>query len=437
MALLNTNTENSEYTHLESDTKNCYMNFGGHFNENCHYNLHAIRCQDCIDNYWMNQCSHCYECFKCARCMNVFHSQWCFDCNDSWLCYDCKSCANCFGCTGLRHKEYHIFNEPCSKEEYRKRVAGFLADPRSFAEAKKRYEALRLKMPHRALVRDNCENSLGDFLENCKNCFQCFELENAEDCRYCEVGLELKDCQDVTRIGFDCELCYESMAGTFLNRVLFSNFSFDHHSDSLYIDNCFSTKNCFGCTNLHHRQYCILNKQYIKAEYEKLVPKIIEHMGKTGEWGEFFPVSLSAFGYNETVAQEYFPLSRDQALQKGFHWHQDRPSPLQVEKTIPAGQLPYDIKDIPDDILNWAILCEVTGKPFKLIPQELQFYRQHQLPVPRRHPDVRHAQRINLRNPRRLFARICAKCSAPIQTTYVPQSPETVYCEACYLKEVY
>ena len=29
----------------------------------------------------------------------------------------------------------------------------------------------------------------------------------------------------------------------------------------------------------------------------------------TGEWGEFFPSSLSPFGYNETVAQEYFPLT--------------------------------------------------------------------------------------------------------------------------------
>ena len=33
-------------------------------------------------------------------------------------------------------------------------------------------------------------------------------------------------------------------------------------------------------------------------------------MQKTGEWGEFFPASFSPFGYNETVAQEYFPLNR-------------------------------------------------------------------------------------------------------------------------------
>gem|GEM_PF-6545051 len=33
-------------------------------------------------------------------------------------------------------------------------------------------------------------------------------------------------------------------------------------------------------------------------------------MMKAGEWGEFFPSSLSPFGYNETVAQEYYPMDR-------------------------------------------------------------------------------------------------------------------------------
>ncbi len=37
-------------------------------------------------------------------------------------------------------------------------------------------------------------------------------------------------------------------------------------------------------------------------------------MMKTGEWGEFFASSLSPFGYNETVANEYFPMSREDIL---------------------------------------------------------------------------------------------------------------------------
>jgi len=60
--------------------------------------------------------------------------------------------------------------------------------------------------------------------------------------------------------------------------------------------------------------------------------------------------------------------------------------------------------------LNWAIECEITKKPFKIIREELEFYRKHNLPIPRRHPDQRHLDRMKLRNPRKLFMRKCDKC---------------------------
>jgi hypothetical protein len=37
-------------------------------------------------------------------------------------------------------------------------------------------------------------------------------------------------------------------------------------------------------------------------------------MQETGERGEFFHRNLSPFGYNETVANEYFPLSKEEAI---------------------------------------------------------------------------------------------------------------------------
>jgi len=72
----------------------------------------------------------------------------------------------------------------------------------------------------------------------------------------------------------------------------------------------------FGCASIRDKQYCILNKQYTREEYEKLVPQIIEKMQADGERGEFLPERISPFGYNETVANEYFPLSKEEAIQK-------------------------------------------------------------------------------------------------------------------------
>ena len=86
--------------------------------------------------------------------------------------------------------------------------------------------------------------------------------------------------------------------------------------NGIYQNECDNTAHCFLCVGIDRKSYCILNKQYTKEEYEELVPRIIEKMMADGEWGEFFPASMSPFGYNETVVQEYFPLSREEVLKK-------------------------------------------------------------------------------------------------------------------------
>jgi hypothetical protein len=133
---------------------------------------------------------------------------------------------------------------------------------------------------------------------------------------------------------------------------------------------------------------------------------------------------------------EHYPRDKNTVLESGFHWSDyEAPFP-KVEKIIPASKLPPKIEDIPDDILNWAVECEVTKKPFRIIKQELEFYRKHHLPIPHRHPDQRHLDRMAQRNPRKLFERKCDKCEKDIITTYSPERKEQVYCEACYNQKI-
>ena len=80
-----------------------------------------------------------------------------------------------------------------------------------------------------------------------------------------------------------------------------------------------------------------------------------------------------------------------------------------MDKILKASQLP-DIHNVTDEILGQAIECEITHKPFRIIKPELEFYRKHSLPLPRRHPDQRHKDRMTSRNPRKLRPRTCAKC---------------------------
>jgi len=59
------------------------------------------------------------------------------------------------------------------------------------------------------------------------------------------------------------------------------------------------------------------------------------------------------------------------------------------------------------------------------------------IPLPLQCFECRHLARFKLRNPRKLWNRPCMKCGKEMETTYQPSRPEIVYCEPCYLAEVY
>jgi hypothetical protein len=194
---------------------------------------------------------------------------------------------------------------------------------------------------------------------------------------------------------------------------------------------------CFGCIGLKHQEYCILNKQYSKEEYEEILPKIVDHMRKTEEWGEFFPMTLSPFPYNDAEVQDVFPMTKEEVLGQNLRWGEDLDDVQGTTKTIAATDLPDAIDAVPDEILTWAITCEASGRPFRIIRKELEFLRNARLPLPRLHPSERMKLRKDARNPYKLFTRNCSMCGATIETTYSPERTEKVVCERCYLKETY
>jgi hypothetical protein len=314
--------------------------------------------------------------------------------------------------------------------------------------AKRTFSDLVLKAIHQPSILVNCEDCTGGALHNCKNMRSCFDVGNARDCAYCYLCDSINDCYDTYESAFDCELQVEGYACNRGKRLLSCSISYDVH-DVAYCDICHNSSDLFGCVGLRRKQYCVLNKQLRKEEYERLVPKIIEHMRKTplrssgasegqaNEWGEFFPLRFSPFAYNETVAMEYVPLKKEEAEARGWRWREQEDELPKAKKILSAADLPDSIDDIPDDILDWAIRCEATKRPFRIVKQELDFYRLMRLPIPHLHPDERHRRRMLLRQPSMLWKRPCMRCGREMQTTYSPERPEIVYCENCYLKEVY
>jgi hypothetical protein len=147
-------------------------------------------------------------------------------------------------------------------------------------------------------------------------------------------------------------------------------------------------------------------------------------MQKTGEWGEFFPQELSPFAYNETLAHEYLPET------EGYRFV-DPIDPSDVNSVI--SEVPADIKDVSDDILSGYLICEKTGRPYKIFKKELEFYRRMNLPVAKICPDERYSQRLLRRPKRSLNERHCTKCQQKVLSSYCADRPEKILCESCYL----
>ena len=431
---------NCEYTQNTTFSKNCYMGAMAWYIEDLMYYYIASgpESKDLVDVtdifthaqkiYDSVFTEHSYNCRNCYYSTGL---------NDCAFIYDCKGCSNCFMCVNLRQKKYCILNKQYTKEEYEKILASYNLDTYSGTEkAKKEFREFLFKHPRRFAYLRNCKNSSGNGLIDCKNVKNSFMAYTCENMRFLWRGMWLKDSYDLAP-GGKSEECYEALTADHDYRVLFAIYSLKSQELS-YVENCHSSRHLFGCSGIKHGQYCILNKEYTKEEYFKLRDKLIEHMKKTGEYGEFFPASMSNFGYNETMAQEYFPLTKEEAIKCGFNWWDD------VQKTTGKGTLittdiPDSINDVPDSILDEVLTCTECSRNYKIIRNELNFYKKHLIPIPRRCFFCRNSERIKFENPFKLLHRQCMKkgCPNEFETSYAPNRPEIIYCESCYQQEVY
>jgi hypothetical protein len=457
---------NSEYAYDWAFSKNTYMSVCGWYTENCFYSYYACYDKEVIDSYFIMNDELMYEVINCDKCFRVKHAIFCFDCTDCTLCYDLKGCSNCTMCVGLRNKQYCILNQQYSKEAYGEKLKELnLSNRDSLAARTKEFREFALHTPRKFTQNLKCVQCTGDSLLTSKNSHNCFYAQDLENCGYI-LGVDgAKDCYDCNNTGH-AELCYESVTPDNSRSNKFSIFCWKC-TEAEYSNNCHSCVSVLGCSGLKHTSYAILNKQYDKESFGKLRTRLIEHMKKTGEWGEFLPHTLSPHAYNETAALEWFPLTKEEALAKGYRWKDDAKKDYAPTKT--AADLPKTIAETPDSIINEIIACSHAGKcnekcttAFKITAAELQLYRKLDVPIPTLCPNCRHYARLALRNPARLWHRKCmcqsqqmansksqieykntvahfhgdAPCPNEFETSFAPDRKEIIYCEQCYNAEI-
>jgi hypothetical protein len=441
------NSVNCDYCNAAVESKNCYLLFSCRA-EDCYYGYKVIDCKDCVDCLGINNCELCYQAVDCRRCFNVSYSRYAYDCHDCTFLFNCSNCHDCFLCTNLKNKEFYFFNKPLSAEEYQKKLREWQSGSyQLWQKYLADYKELKLNSLHRFAEQHNSTNCLGDNIHDSKNCFYCFDLAGGNTDRYfSDSSVNTSDCVDSTIGSIDNEIIYESMSTLSSYRIAFTTYcwttNFLYYCDHMLAGASY----CFGCMGLKKGKYSILNKQFSEDQYQKQVEKIITHMKETGEFGEFFPVEMSPFAYNETSAQDEFPLTREEVLAKGWRWKDDLPGVFGQE-TVKAQDLPDKIREVNEKILKETLACVDCGRNYKVVKPELNFYQKQGLPLPRQCPDCRYYFRFKQRNPHRLWPRQCmceqsehghqGRCPNKFQTSYAPDRPEKIYCGECYRKEIY
>ena len=402
---------NSEYCNMTSYLKNCYLLFTSDFDEECAYSAYLEKSRRCYDVDHGMECELCYNSIGLYKCYRVMNSSNVTESMDISYSRDLRNCSHCFGCINLRGKQYCIFNEQKTKEQYFEEIKKY-----SRADAEKFFQT----QPRKYMIGIGNTNVSGDHIFWSKNVRESYEIVGGEDMKYCQFFIigGSKNCMDVTMWGSNLMQAYECCAvGNNQNNIKFTMECWNEASNLTFCKYILSPcSDLFGCIGLRNKKYCILNKQYSPEEYEKLKCLVIQHMKDNGTYGEFFPPELSLYGYNETLAQEYLPLTKEEALAQGFKWNEPEKREYKIGGDV--------------------IACEHCTRAFRLIESEKEFYAQMQIPVPKLCPNCRHYERLKLRNGVELYDRICMKCGAEFKTSYSPDRPEIVYCELCYNAEI-
>lgn len=462
LALSNSNSVNSEYCNYTDNNKDCYLCFSSGESENCLYcGPNFISNKWVINSATTTNSEQSYSLIDCNKCYRLYFSQNSENCLNSAFLFDCRGCSDCLGCVNLRNQKYHVFNKPYTKEEYEKKLKEYnFGSYKRLVAFQKEFEVFLESQAHRFMQSINCVEVSGNNIVNSKNCHNCFSTNNSENCNNSYTINGARECYDINGIYPMAELSYEGYSVVNSSRVKFSLVAISGSLDIEYSDTCATVEQSFGCISLKKTKYCILNKQYAKEEYEELVTKIKQQMkdmpyidskGKVYKYGEFFPPEFSPFGYNDTLSQEFFPKTKEEAIAAGWKW-QD-PVEKELHITMKTEEVTDDIKNVEDSILQATIECahkkqcnESCTGAFKIIKAELDFYRHHNLALPRICIKCRAFERVKKRNPLQLWKRQCMcnqthshhenQCSKEFETSYAPERPETIYCEQCFNAEV-
>lgn len=437
------NMENSEYNNLSNNLVNCYLCIDCWESQNLQYSWfiswNSTNSIDCFD--WMES-NNCYEVMWFNNVSNSFFCtdiSWTYDC---YFCLFCDGISSCIWCYWLSNWRHMIFNEKKTEQEYNEfKQKYFNWSKKSLEEFRVLFKGFINSVYFPNIISINCNNVVwSDFLDS-KNIFLSNFIYFSEDIRYSFYNAKLKDSMDADFSVLWCSRLYNTIT-TVRSSFLVSCVEMTDSNNCMYCMSCLWCSNCFWCVWLSNKSYCIYNVEYDKDERIKFVSWIIQSLIDKWVFWYFFDSSLSFYPYNDTLASFYYPINKcitdvweSETLFGDWKWLVKIPNkatllvnwkldlwwnePFYVlwrtkeeEIKVPPSleQVKWEdvrdnINDVDETIVNKAIICNISWRPFRVTKTELEFYKKFNLPLPTIHPDYRYKHRLDARNATKFFIR--------------------------------
>ena len=476
--------ENGIYSSHVWWSKNIYLSYCVFLDcENVFYSFKIINgCTNIFSSHNIINSSNLYYWNYISNSHNIYFWEKINNCSDLLFCNDIHNSKECiFSCNQINSK-YKIFNVQYSKEEYqeiKKDIFKRINNKQEFKFLKQKYKKfLQKNLVKQSTNKDKCEQVVWENIFNAKNCINTYLSSWIENCIN-SMSIWWKSNDHLYNIiasleGWtNCENCVW-ICSFWLNlyNIFFSFWVVENCKNIYYSYDIELCEEIMFCVWLKNKKYCILNKQYEKNDYFKHKKSIIFKLKKENKWWDPIPLYFLNFPYNDTLAYEYFKVNKiiyndlkEEIIDKNTKWivkifSSDFISDAQFDlwtweklnikwrtsnkevnipkwtETIKASELP-DIKNTNNTILNKAIICEKTLRPYRIIKQELDFLKKKNLPLPIVHNDYRITKLISRRPVWELYVWKCDKCSKEELISSINKNKYKIYCKECYKNFMY
>ncbi len=375
--------ENIDYSDTTWNSKNVYLSKVVILDcENVYYSFivkeNSVNVFNSVYVIWNN--SNIYNSLGIFNSYNVFYSRYILNSSDIWFSSNLIWCRECIFCDWLENKSYCINNIQYDKEEYLQKKQEILSQ-------KYRFEEWYLSKVNKHWKNLASKNVKWNFIVKSENIENGYFVDNSKNCKNVIFLWWTQWDEDIVNAMF----AWSPYAKNSYNSTMYG------HTENVYFSwhiwwwynvwySMYGTNinNCFGTIWLKNKEYCILNKQYSKEEYNEMIKKILNQMDKEWILWKFFPAELSLFNFNDTWSTVLTDFNKEEIISEWYKWRDEG-----IKVDIPSNLEIVSINDIDITNFNESILKKIITDDkwnyWRIMPYEYKFMKKYGLPLSKYH----------------------------------------------------